>query len=593
MILLQIYKNKTKLSKIPKPVDWTTIYARKIVTGEIKACKKVIQASERHLNDLKRSEEDPSFGYVFVVEKADHVIRFMEKLPDLSTGAPTTLALFQKFISGSLYGWRSKETGFRRFTKAYISMARKNGKSVLVAGFALYELIYGESPKYDRQIYCTANSKDQARTVYKMVVAQLKKVRSKSKKIKKLTKILKNEVLIEDNESILKALSRDTDNLDSLNVLLGILDEYHTANEDDMMEVLESSQGQQDQPLIIIISTAGFKLNGVMYSVEYPYITDLLDPEKELVNENYFALCYEQEEESEIEDDSTWIKSNPLLEVDKLSKKMMTYLHRKLDEALQKNSIMKTLVKNFNMWQSASEKSFLSGSEWKDCFDKKITDLDLYGREVYIGADLSRTRDLSALTWLVPLDKEKHFFMDSKSFIGTKGFGIEGKEQRDMIDYRDLERKGYCEITTKDSGIVDYKRIIEFIDELVEKYNFKVAGIYYDEYSSPSFITELEDKYTLIEVRQGLKTLSPATKQFQIYADEKQIHHSNNPLLNTAINNAIVVETNDAVQINKNKNRNKIDPIAAGINAFTGAQYHEFGRIYRDSEYYKSDNFSF
>lgn len=306
-------------------IDWTTLYARKIVEGEIAASEKTIQAAQRHLNDLEKSKDD-DFPYRFDKSEAYKPIKFIELLPDVSSGEPMKLALFQKFIVGSLYGWVDKETGLRRYTKAYISMARKNGKSLLIAGIALYELIYGKTPKFDRQVYCTANSKDQARTVYRMIVAQLKKIRQQSPAIRKLTKIIQNEIRIEDTNSILKPLSRDTDNLDSLNVLVGILDEYHTAKNTDMMEVLESSQGQQDQPLILIISTAGVELNGAMYTIEYPYVTKILNGEEE--NDNYFAIVYEQDTEEEINDEDTWIKSNPLLESDNLRNKMMKFLRK-------------------------------------------------------------------------------------------------------------------------------------------------------------------------------------------------------------------------------------------------------------------------
>ena len=565
-------------------IDYATIYANKVVNGEITASDKVIKACRRHLNDLEKAK-DPNYPYEFRPEKAEKVIKFIELLPDVSTGKRMKLALFQKFIVCSLYGWVYKKTGYRRFNKAYISMARKNGKSILVAGIALYELLYGEYPKLDRQIYCTANSRDQAKLVYRMVVAQLKKIRSKSPAIRKLTKIVQNEIRFEEANSILKPLSRDVSNLDGLSVLLGILDEYHTSNDTDMMEVLESSQSQQKQPLILIISTAGFKLNAPMYTIEYPYVTKILDGEEE--NDNYFAVVYEQDDENEINDESLWIKSNPLLESDEVRETMLKNLRKKLKEARAKDELGKTLIKNFNMWQSASSESFLKGEEWLACAIDKIP--DLYGKDVYIGADLSRTTDLSAISWIVPIDGK--FFVDSHSFVGTKG-GLENKIKRDKIDYKKLEQQGYCTITKKESGIIDYKQIIQFIDDMVEKYNWNVKGIMYDEYSAPPFITELEDRYTLINVRQGVKTLSPATKDFQINVFEKKIMHANNPLLTIAVNNAIIKKENDTIIIDKKIARNKIDPIAATINAWTEAMYHVEDTI-DWNEYYASDDFSF
>lgn len=569
--------------------DYGTHYAKLIVSGKILASKLVKQAAQRHLTDLERAKKE-DYPYMYDYEKANEVIRFIEMLPDVSTGKPLPLALFQKFIISMLYGWKSKKTGYRRFHKAYISMARKNGKSSLIAGIALYELLYGDYPHMDRQVYCTAGTKDQAKLVYKMIVSQLKKVRSVSKGIRKLTKIVQNEIRFDSADSILKPLSRDTDNLDGLNVLLGILDEYHTSSTTEMMEVLESSQSQQPQPLIMIISTAGFKLNGPMYAEEYPYIRKVLSGEA--VNENYFAICYEQDDIKEINNKKNWIMSNPLLEVPGIKDIIIRNIQKKLTEAREKDNLGPTLVKNFNMWQNASKESFLKGDEWLKCAID--SEPHLFGKNVWIGVDLSRTTDLTAVSWIVPYtndENENKFFVNSHSFVGTKD-GLENKNKRDKTDYTKLEAAGYCSITTKESGIIDYKDVIQFIHTLVDRYNFEVQGVFYDEWSAPTFVTELEDVYTLIPVRQGYKTLSPATKQFRNDVYEKNINHLNNPLLTIAINNAIAIEQNDTLMIDKKTNRNKIDPLAALLNAFTLAMTNlEAAQDY--SEFYTSDDFSF
>ena len=106
----------------PKHYDWATEWAEKVVSGEIIASKKNIKVAQRHLDDLKNGVE----GYEWKPEKASHVIKFIERLPDTKTGKPMPLMLFQKFIVGSIYGWVDKD-GNRRFTKLYISMARKQG----------------------------------------------------------------------------------------------------------------------------------------------------------------------------------------------------------------------------------------------------------------------------------------------------------------------------------------------------------------------------------------------------------------------------------------------------------------------------------
>lgn len=112
--------------------DPGTQYAQKVVNGEILAGKKVIKACKRHLRDLERINDD-GFNYVYLPERAAIAVKFMEILPDISTGKPVKLAQFQLFIVYSLFGWYRKDnTSLRRFNKALISMARKNGSRFAV-----------------------------------------------------------------------------------------------------------------------------------------------------------------------------------------------------------------------------------------------------------------------------------------------------------------------------------------------------------------------------------------------------------------------------------------------------------------------------
>ena len=560
-------------------VDHTTKYAKNVVNGNIIASELVKKQCQRHLDDLKESE------YTFHVKKANQVIKFVELLPDVSTGEPLKLAPFQKFIIGSLYGWRD-DVGNRRYKKAYISMARKNSKSLIVSGISLFELIGGDSPKYNRQIYCTANAKDQAKIVFNMVNQQLNKLMSKSKAIRQSMRKVHSEINHIPSYSVLKPLSKDTSKLDGFNPTLGVLDEYHQSKDDSMMEVLESGMIQQPNGLIAIISTAGFNLNYPMYS-EYEYAKKILNGEED--NENYFTFIAEQDDESEIHDPSLWEKSNPLLAVESLRDLMMENISGKLKEAQQKNNVHDTLVKNFNMWQSASEDSYIKVKDWEACeTDKK---LDIKGRDVYIGVDLARLDDLAAVGFIFPTDTEK-YFIDAHVFVGTK-YGLENKSIRDKIDYELLISQGLATLTNTESGIINYNQIIDYIINTIEDNKLNVKGIMYDPWNASSFVTAMEDKsYPLIEVQQNYRNLSEPLKQFRLDVFEKKVLHNGNPNLKMAINNSLVKwDNNGNIVLDKQKNREKIDAIVAIITAFTQAMFHEFED--NMEEYILSDDFGF
>src|SRR5699024_6453615 len=175
--------------------------------------------------------------YDFYVDKANHVIKFLEMLPDPKTSKKMELAGFQKFIVGSLYGWQDSE-GYKRFTKAYISLSRKNGNTLLVSGLGLYEMLMGDDPVNERLIGLSANSRDQAGIAYDMTYAQLSAIRRVSPKMKQLTKITPSakEILNTNDRSKIKAVSNEAANLEGHQFSYAIIDEYHEAKDKKIYE---------------------------------------------------------------------------------------------------------------------------------------------------------------------------------------------------------------------------------------------------------------------------------------------------------------------------------------------------------------------
>lgn len=563
-------------------IDHTTMYARKVVRGDTIASQLVLKQCEKHLKDVKGHDD-----YEWHSERAEKVIKFIEFLPDPKTGEPNKLALYQKFIIGSLYGWLD-HYGNRRYQKAYISLARKNGKSLLVSGIALYEFLFGKNPKFGRQIYCAANAKEQARIVWGMVRKQLTAIQKQSDWIKGSTKITESkfEIFGLDDESLVKPLSKDTSNLDGFEPLIGILDEYHEAKDNKMMEVLESGQILLTNPLTIIISTAGFYLNGPMYK-EYEYLKRILLNNE--VNDNYFTFIAEQDDEEEIYNEQMWVKSNPLLSVDSQAPIIKRNLRKRLDEGVQKNDLNKIKVKNFNIWQNAGSDGYIKYQDWVAC--KTDEPFKPKGREVFIGIDMSRRDDLTSIGFIYPLENGKRF-VDAHSFIGHKG-GLQAKSERDKIDYEQLVETDYATLTDTSSGIINDQQMFDWLIAYIEENQLDVQGIMYDPYSASNLLVRFEDyNYPMIEVGQSYKNLSEPLKQFRLDVFEGDIIHAGNPNLDIAINNAISkTDNNGNIILNKQMNREKIDPLVAVTTAFTQAMHHENDKKLED--YIMSDSFGF
>lgn len=544
-------------------MNYVKDYAEKVISGEILAGKKVILAAKRFINDLERQEDD-DFEYYFDNERANKVIGFMEILPDPKTMQAYPLADFQRFIIGNMYGWwRKDDNSKRRFRKGMLSMARKNGKSILISGVALYEFLLGNSPAFSRQIFCTANDKKQANIVFTMIKKRLNSLRSRDGDTKRGTKVVRDEIRNLDDYSYVRALSKDTGTVDGFEPHIGILDEYAASKTTEMMELLESGQALLDNSLIMIISTAGFDLNAPMHTVEYPYATKVL--KGDIVDDTYFAYIAEQDSVDEVEDPKNWIKSNPILAVDALNDQVNGYLQKRWTEAKEKGTKNAVLVKNFNMWRQAEENSYMDVETWEEA---EIEPIDITGQRVWFGIDVGKSSDLYAISWLIP--QEGYWYANSYAFVATK-YGLDAKIKADRLDYRRLQDLGQCEITELESGIIDVERVYQWLDDFITQNDLDVQGICFDPAQYGSLLTQIEKnhpEWEQISIRQGTLTLSMPTKQFRDDVLDHRIKHPNNEILSGAIANAVLKSDNNGVRIDKNKYANKIDALDALLDAY-------------------------
>ncbi|WP_419894366.1 terminase large subunit (plasmid) [Ligilactobacillus salivarius] len=544
-------------------MNYVKDYAEKVISGEILAGKKVILAAKRFINDLERQDDD-DFEYYFDNERANKVIGFMEILPDPKTMQAYPLADFQRFIIGNMYGWwRKDDNSKRRFRKGMLSMARKNGKSILISGVALYEFLLGNSPAFSRQIFCTANDKKQANIVFTMIKKRLNSLRSRDGDTKRGTKVVREEIRNLDDYSYVRSLSKDTGTVDGFEPHIGILDEYAASKTTEMMELLESGQALLDNSLIMIISTAGFDLNAPMHTVEYPYATKVL--KGDIVDDTYFAYIAEQDSVDEVEDPKNWIKSNPILAVDALNDQVNGYLQKRWTEAKEKGTKNAVLVKNFNMWRQAEEDSYMDVETWEEA---EIEPIDITGQRVWFGIDVGKSSDLYAISWLIP--QEGYWYANSYAFVATK-YGLEAKIKADRLDYRRLQDLGQCEITELESGIIDVERVYQWLDDFITQNDLDVQGICFDPAQYGSLLTQIEKnhpEWEQISIRQGTLTLSMPTKQFRDDVLDHRIKHPNNEILSGAIANAVLKSDNNGVRIDKNKYANKIDALDALLDAY-------------------------
>ena len=561
-------------------------YANKVLSGEIVAGRKIKLAVQRFKRDLERSKTD-DFLYYFDVERANKSLKFIELLPG-TDGKEIKMLMFQKWVISELDGWREKTTNNRRFNRSFISMSRKNGKTYLVSGMGSNSLLMETEPAQGRQVLFVSNALKQAKLGYNMMSNGLKNVTKQSKYMRQRLKILNAQITDLESNSFAMALASETSTLDGFGATTAILDEWHEAKTRKVYNVLKSGMSNQKNGLLSVVSTAGLNMNVPMYE-EYQFLSEVLEGKEEA--DRYFIAIWELDDKEEIHNQDLWIKANPIFESEEIKSTMLPAIQDDVELGIKQNNLNAVLVKNFNMWQQASEDSYMSAEDWQAV---EVEEMDITGKPVYIGIDLSKTDDLTSVSWIVPTD-DKKLYCDSHSFVATK-YGLQDKENRDGLPYRELEKVGECSITQLESGIVDYDQVFDYIQKLIEENDLECLGICYDPYNANSLIAKAEKaNYPMLEVRQGTLTLNVPTRSFRQQVFEGNVVHKKNIILTNAVNNAVVKEDNNGIQINKAKNSNKIDPIAGLINAYVFAMdyFENVEGSKADNEFYRSEEFSF
>lgn len=555
-------------------MDVVTQYARDVVKERELAGKWVRLACERHLRDLERAGTD-EFPYIFDPARADRVFaffRFCRHVKGPLAGQPIELEPWQQFIIGSIYGWVHRETGLRRYRKAYIQVARGNGKSTLLSGLGLYMLMAdGEA---GAEVYATATKKEQARIVYD--AARVMAIRSPD--LLRRLEPGKAEILYPTTASKFAPLSKDTKSLDGLNPHLGIIDEFHAHPTREMYDLLVSAMGKRLQPLLFIITTAGFDLASPCYE-EYTYLTKVLEGEFE--NEQYFAYIAQLDPEDNPQDEATWIKANPLLAATEAG---MEYLRAELQAALDVPSKMRSfLTKNLNMWVDRREEGYMPMDKWRACAVNKDNPMpDLTGRACYIGVDLSSKIDLTSVGVEFPLGQGR-FAVLSHSFIPEER--LRERLKVDKQPYDSWARLGW--LTVIPGAVVDQKAIIDWIQEQVVQNGWQVREVCVDPWNATQFAVELQKLgYTVVEITQIPRILSEPTKDFRERVLRGEIIHDGSPVMAWAMSNAVErADHNGNIMLDKAKSRERIDPVVALMNAHARAMHYEMGNAYDPNKY--------
>lgn len=539
-------------------------YSRYIVDGEIVACQKHIQACQRFLDDFERAQND-DFPYEFDEEELYQFYKWAQMFKHtkgILANQKIELTDFQLFIVGNLFCWRDKESGTRRFRKGYIQLARKNAKSQLLALITSYSCFLSHEQE---ECYIAGWGREQSSIVYNEILNQIRACDLLKGKYKdsygRITHIRSG--------SIIQPLSKEARKTgDGKHPSIAVIDELHVHESSEIYDVLVSGMVGRENPLIVIITTAGFDMSPSRPCyTEYNYASKILDPSNPVDNDEYFIMICELDPDDDIKDERVWIKANPIVAT---YAEGMAFLRSELKAALDVPEKMRNfLTKNMNRWVDQKDNGYMALSVWNACGVDNLPDLS--DQQCYVGIDLSSTIDLTSVSF--------EFIMDDRFIVFNHSFmpedSLKARMKTDKVRYDLWVEQGW--ITVTPGAVVDYRFIMQYIKEKAQTKGWKIKEICYDPWSATMLAQELDaEGYTMVEIRQGIKTLSAATKSIREFVLQGKIIHDNNPVLAWAVSNAVVRQDhNENIMLDKDKSTNRIDPVAALINAHVRAMSME------------------
>lgn len=552
-------------------------YALDVLEGREVTGKLVKLTCQRFMNDLERQGTE-EFPYIFNEDRANELLDYAESLV-LAEGTEQfqlELAPYQAFIFSNLNGWEHKDTGHRKYRSSYVQVGRQQGKSLMNGVLGTY---YGNFTDYQHaQIYCSATKKKQAM----IVVEEMIKFIKSDPELEELFKIKEYIGTIEclNTNSKIIALSRDT-KIDGFRPFLGIVDEFHLHPTNEMYKILEGGTGKMKECLISVITTAGFDMNSPCYDM-YKYCVRVL--EGVVTNESRFIYIAQLDEDDDEWDSSNWVKANPLTCQTQEGIKLVEDIANEARETGGDN-LRDFWTKRLNRWVQFTDKQYMNLKHWKDCESDKTLE-DFKGNDCFIGLDLSSGGDLTSLSFVLPyfVGNEKKYFVHSHSFIPSNRVAAHIKT--DNAPYDIWIRDGLLTPTETLGGIkTDYKYVLKYLKETIDKYKLNVKLICYDPHNASAFLHDLNELgVSVLEILQTHKSLNDPTCDFRLEVEAGNVlYDKKNSLLSWSVVNAEIVSNSyGEIKIDKNLERKRIDPIDSIIDAWSQAMKikFDFSRLY-------------
>ena len=519
-----------------------TEYALDVIDHKITASKYVYLSCKRFLEWFERDDIE------FRRDKVDKVVTFISRLKHYmgaSTDKPFVLTNWQFFIIENLFGWYYRGTKKRVIKNAYIEVGRKAGKTTLLSAIALYALMAdGES---GAEVDCIANTRQQAKILFDTASYLAETLDPKHKYIKPF----RDKIKFATTKSHIQVLSSDAKTLDGFNASLFVEDELHEAKDSRLYDVMKSSQGMRQNPLAVCITSAGFNKYSFCYQMRTTCI-EILEGTK--TDDTQFSAIYCLDEEDDWRDETVWAKAKPNVGITVSSE----YLREQVTQAKNITALeVGKRKKNFGQWVD-SEDIWISDDDINSVSDT-INLSNFVDAVGYIGVDLSKVSDLTAVSLMIPY--EGKFYFKNKYYLPETA--LEGNSN--VSKYQQWVKDGYLTITKGRTTNYDY--IINDIKKWNEVIPIQIVG--YDAYNAKQWSNDMTNEgFNMKAFSQSLANFNFPTKELERLIKNGDVVIEENDLTKFCFKNVVIIEDHaENFKPTKETNQNKIDGVIAMIEA--------------------------
>lgn len=500
----------------------------------------------------------------FSGEAADKAQRFFERLlvhtKGKWAGVPFALSPWQRDdIIRPIFGTMNAD-GLRQYRTAYIEIPRKNGKSEIAAGIALYMLVAdGEE---GAEVYGAAADRDQAGIVFHVAEEMVRRSGPLSRRLECIPS--KKRIVDRKTGSFYCAIPADAASSHGFNASAIIVDELHVQPNRDLWDVLTTSTGAREQPLTFAITTAGFDRNSICWE-QHEYARQVA--ERIIDDPTFLGYIRGAPEDAEWTDEDVWRAANPALGEFRNIDEMRALCRKAQATPALENTFRRLYL---NQWTQQATR-WLPIDAWDASAGMVIED-KLAGRECYAGLDLASTTDIAALVLVFPpTEPGEPYDILARFFVPQEN--MRERERRDRVPYAAWVRQGL--ITATEGNVIDYQAIRLAIGDLGKRHDIREVA--FDRWGAVQISQDLAaDGFTVVPFGQGFASMSPPTKELLNLVLARRLRHGGNPVLRWMADN-MVVRTDPAGNLKPDKGRStqRIDGMVALIMALDRAQRHE------------------